>query len=251
MAKPATTTLSIKPMDTRQIEVNLIGQGGMYMNSMSAKAMRDLLLGGKKKTAAERASTLKHNPRTEFASSAYYAAKDAPTMLGFPASGFKAAMAQAALVTDGIKKSDVQKLLYVVGDIAPIWGVPFLRMDVVRNSDINRTPDVRTRAFLPEFATTLTLRYTAPNFTQQSAVNLLVNAGIVCGIGDFRQEKGKGNFGLFRVVAADDPDLIRIKAEGDRAAQEAAMDAQTPYDQTTAELLDYFDSEVQARELVV
>ena len=69
-------------------------------------------------------------------------------------------------------------------------------------------------------------------------INLLANAGSVCGIGDFRQEKGRGNFGRFRIVNADDAEWARITQASNYAQQEAAMDAAEPWDSDTAELLE-------------
>ena len=74
--------------------------------------------------------------------------------------------------------------------------------------------------------------------------NLLAAAGIVAGVGDFRQEKGKGSFGQFRLADADDADLKRIISTGGRKAQDAALEKFEAYDDETAELLTWFSGEV-------
>ncbi len=53
-----------------EIKLRLIGVTPFYYNSMSIKAKRDLLIGGGKKTAAERRE-IKHNPEEEFRDSVY------------------------------------------------------------------------------------------------------------------------------------------------------------------------------------
>ena len=58
-----------------------------------------------------------------------------------------------------------------------------------------------------------------------------MGGGLICGIGDFRQEKGAGNFGQFRVANEGDPQFARIKAEGGREAQDDALEAAEPYDE--------------------
>ena len=249
--KTSSTAMDIRPLDRQKIEVFVVSDSALFFNSMNAKAKRDLLMPPPKKTSAEKARNLKHDPRAEFRNSIYSLRDGSETLLGFPAAGFKAAMAAAALVTEGVKKSDVQKLLYVEGELIPVYGNPYLRCDVVRSADINRTPDVRTRAFVPEWATKLTISYTAPALTQTGVINLLANAGAVCGIGDFRQEKGRGNFGRFRIVNADDGDWARIVQASNYAQQEAAMSKAEPWDSDTAELLEYFDAQVSDRELRV
>ena len=119
------------------------------------------------------------------------------TDIVFPAMALKSAMATAALVVAGIRKTDVQRLVYIPSEFVPIYGVPRVRMDIVRSADINKTPDVRTRAYFREWATEIEIEFVRPVLSTTSIMALLYNAGVVCGIGDFRQEKGKGSYGTF------------------------------------------------------
>jgi hypothetical protein len=85
-----------------------------------------------------------------------------------------------------------------------------------------------------------------PTLSVHSVVSLLSNAGVIVGIGDFRQEKGRGSFGTF-AVAGDDLGgwsdyWSEVTAEG-RAVQEAAMDAPEFADDETAELMDMIEDE--------
>ena len=48
----------------------------------------------------------------------------------------------------------------------PIIGTPVLRMDITRSSDIGRTPDVRTRAYFPEWSVVIRVLYAKPAFNQ-------------------------------------------------------------------------------------
>ena len=76
-------------------------------------------------------------------------------------------------------------------------------MDVVRSADMNKTPDIRTRAFLPRWGAEIDIAFVISALSVHSIISLLANAGIIVGIGDFRQGKGKGSFGTF-AVAGDD-----------------------------------------------
>jgi hypothetical protein len=81
-------------------------------------------------------------------------------------------------------------------------------------------------------------------------VSLLANAGVIVGIGDFRQEKGRGSFGTF-AVSGDDlgdwaDDWAAITAEG-RLVQEAALDAPDVADDETAELMAIMSDERMRR----
>lgn len=236
--------LSIDALKQGRVTLRLIGTTPFYFNAMSAKAKRSLLIGGGKKTAAER-KQLKHNPEEEFRDSVYRQ-PNGDTLLCFPAPGIKAAMATAALETPGVTKTSVQRLIFLPQQKVNIWGKPQLKMDVVRSADMNRTPDVRTRAFLPRWCAEVDIAFVTPTLSVHSIVSLLSNAGVVCGIGDFRQEKGKGSFGTFAVSGEDMGDWQEmwddITQEG-RDVQQAALDDPEFADQETADLMDIVEEE--------
>ncbi|WP_270374987.1 hypothetical protein [Marinicauda sp. Alg238-R41] len=215
---------------------------------MSAKAKRSLLIGGGKKTAAQRRE-IKHDPETEYRSSVH-TQEQGETLLCFPAPGVKSAMATAALETEGVKKTSVQRLIFMPQRYIPVWGKPYLKMDVVRNSDVNRTPDVRTRAYLPRWCAEVEVAFVMPALSTYAVASLLQNAGAICGIGDFRQEKGRGAFGTFTVAGEDLGEFQEvwdeITAEG-RAVQKAAMDEPELADLDTEELMAVLNEERQRR----
>ena len=239
MAKTSetTSTLVIDALKRGRNTFRIIGRTPMFFNAMSVKAKRSLLLGGGKKTAAEK-KEIKHDPESEFRDSVYKVSTG-PTLLAFPAPGIKNGMATAALVTDGVKKTDVQRLIFLPQEKISIWGKPYLRMDVVRSADMNRTPDIRTRAFLPRWCAEIDVAFVTPHLSTHSVASLLVNAGIVSGLGDFRQEKGKGSYGTFRLLTDDADDLALWKelTESEaRAAQEKALAEPVAFDDETREL---------------
>ena len=237
-------TLQIDALKQGRVTLRLIGTTPFYFNAMSAKAKRSLLIGGGKKTAAQR-KEIKHDPEQEFRDSVYRQ-PNGDTLLCFPAPGIKAAMATAALETPGVTKTSVQRLIFLPQQKVNIWGKPQLKMDVVRSADMNRTPDVRTRAFLPRWCAEVDIAFVTPTLSVHSIVSLLSNAGVVCGIGDFRQEKGKGSFGTFAVSGEDMGDWQEvwdeITQEG-RDVQQAALDDPEFADQETADLMDVLDEE--------
>ncbi|MGR3495224.1 hypothetical protein [Citreimonas sp.] len=241
--------LHIDALKQGRVTLRMIGTTGFYFNAMSAKAKRSLLIGGAKKTAAEKRE-LKHNPEEEFRDS-IYRLPDGDTLLGFPAPGVKAAMATAALETAGVTKTSVNRLIFLPEQKIRIWGRPFLKMDVVRSADMNRTPDVRTRAFLPRWCAQVDIAFVQPTLSVYSIVSLLSNAGVVCGIGDFRQEKGKGSYGTFAVSGSEDMGDMQaewdsITAEG-REAQIEAMDNPACADQDTLDLMELLEDERKRR----
>ena len=245
--KAESGTLHIDALKQGRISLRLIGMTPMYFNAMSAKAKRSLLIGGGKKTAAQR-KEIKHNPEEEFWSSVYRHDHE-DTFLCFPAAGVKAGMAIAALETPGVTKKSVERLVFLPEMRIRIWGKPYLKMDVVRSADINKTPDIRTRAFLPRWCSEIDIAYITPTLNPTSIISLVGNAGLICGLGDFRQEKGKGSFGTFYVAGGeghlskdDQSAWDTITAEG-RDVQKAAMEAPEYADEETAELMALIDEE--------
>lgn len=243
MAKGKEAEISIVPPQQGSSTFLIKGVTPLIYNAMSAKAKHDLLVPTRRRTAADRAGTPKHEPFEEYRSSVYRA-KDGPTRLIFPAPAFKKAMATAALDLPGTKKTEIGRLVWAEGTHVAIYGVPQLLMSVVRMADISKTPDIRTRAILPEWACMVTINYQRPKLSGVAVANLLAAAGLTVGIGDFRQEKGAGNFGQFHLVNDTDEGYKRIVADGGCAAQDAALADPTTYDNETEELLSWYKGKV-------
>ena len=239
-------SLQIDALKQGRITLRMIGTTPLYFNAMSAKVKHTLQVGGGKKTAAEKRE-IKHNPEQEFRDSVYRQAVG-DTLLCFPAPGVKAAMATAALETAGVTKTSVNRLIFLPQQRINVWGKPFLKCDVVRSADINKTPDIRTRAFLPRWCAEVDIAFITPTLNARSIVSLLSNAGVIVGIGDFRQEKGKGSFGTFRVIGGGDEDAewSEIVQEG-REVQEFALFNPESADEETDDLMNLYYEEVQRR----
>lgn len=254
MAKTATRAtepaMTITELKTKTVSIALVGLKPLIFNRMAEKGKRELLLGGGRKTAAERAQNLKHNPPEEFRNSIYRnpnREQMPATRLRFPASAFKGAMMTAALEIPGVKKAEVGRLVWVESDYVDIYGIPWLKMDVVRSADINKTPDIRTRATVREWACTVTITYAGDKLNDTSILNLVTAAGLISGVGDNRQEKGKNNFGQFEFRGADDKEFNEIRQSGGLDAQDRALENYECYDEETIELLDFFNAEVLRR----
>jgi hypothetical protein len=226
----------------------ILGTSPLIMNRMSQKVWFELLAPKGKKTAADKASTMKHDPIKEFRDSPYMIESDsAPTALGVMPTAFKRAMGTAALDMPGAKKSQIGRLVYIEGEILPVFGIPKVFMAITRSADMNKTPDVRTRAILPEWACKVDISFTKPILREQSIANLLAAAGFQSGIGDWRQEKGSGSYGSFKLVSDDDADFVRITTEQGRVAQLAALATPSAHNSETHEMLAWFDVELKRR----
>lgn len=238
----------ILKVSTGSFDCCIVGTSPLILNRMSEKAKHELLMPKGRKNATERATTLKHVPVDEYRASAY-TLKDGPTLLAMMATAFKGALRSAALDMPGAKKAQIGRLTYIPGDMVGIYGVPKLFMAIVRSADMNKTPDVRTRAIVPDWACYLRVTYVTPLIRAQAVANLLAAAGITIGVGDGRPEKGAMSYGQFRLADKDDPEFKRIIKQGGRKAQQEGLDDPVCYDDETTELLSWFESERKQRQL--
>lgn len=228
-----------------RVEFCILGTSPIILNRMSEKARHVLLLPN---PPGKTRSDLKHDPYAEFLASPY-TDPDArgQTYLMCLAASFKKALCGAALDLPGATKAQLGRLTWVEGERLGLYGVPQLFMSVTRCADINRTPDIRTRVIVPKWACRVAINFAKPIINETLIANLLVAAGMTQGIGDWRAEKGSGNYGSFEVVGADNPEFNRIVKAGGRKAQQAAMQTPEFYDEESHEMFQWFKAEVAAR----
>lgn len=244
--------IQVALMARESISVCIIGMTPLILEAMSSKVRQDLLFPPQKQNRAAKASNLKHVPLDEFRRSAYRAQphENTQSRILFPAAAFGGAISGVATDLPGVAKAQMKRLAYVQGPISgfyiELFGVPRMLMSVVRCADPARTPDIRTRAILPEWACRLTIEYTKPLLNQQIVCNLLANAGIMRGVGGWRPERG-GTFGQFAPTEPDNPEFLQILSEGGRDAQDAAFASPEFFDSETAELSLWFDEELLRR----
>lgn len=230
----------------------ILGTTPLIHNRMPEKAKHELLLPNARKNAAEKASTLKHNPLQEFRSSPNITRNpNAKAMFYINPTAFKGAMMTAAMDMPGVAKTQIKRLIYIEGSEIEVFGIPELLMAVIRNSDVKRSPDIRSRAIMREWACQITVQYPTQLIKDKSIINLLSAGGIFCGIGDWRQEKGSGNYGCFKIVSQDDPDFARIINTMGKEAQAKAFENPLFFDQDTEDLLSWYEVETNRRGIKV
>ncbi len=237
--------IEVEPLRVGSMKVWLRGRTPLICNRMAGKAMRELLMPKGRKSKAEREQSLKHDPLNEFRNSMSTRDGRGPTRLVFPSPAVKGAMATAALETKGTNKTQIGRLVWVKDYSCDLYGVPELFMSIVRSADMNKTPDVRTRAILREWCLPATIQFVKPQMSENAIMQLLSNGGIIVGIGDFRQEKGKGCHGQFEVVT--EADCKEIIKSGGLKQQDQAIKNPTCFDADTEELLGWFQEEVKTR----
>ena len=251
MARTSTkTSAEIEVISLRMEEVSfcLLGTTPFYANRVAEKAKRELLMPRGRLTTAQKANNLKHDPVVEFRSSPYLRVGPGPTRIMMYSTAIKGAIAQAAIdMPTAVAKTQINRLVSISEEFIPIWGIPRLNMAIVRSADMARTPDVRTRAKIDKWASRVTLRYVVPMLSSRAVSTLLAAAGLIIGIGDFRQEKGKGHFGLFEIVPEDDPEYRRVIAGGGMDVQDEALAHPVCSDSETEDLLSWYTEELAKR----
>jgi hypothetical protein len=236
----------IERLSVGEAQVWIKGQTPLIYNAMSAKVKGELLMPKGRKSTAEKATTLKHEPMEEYRASVYRRDVSGATRLVFPAVAFKnAAIGAVRHINAGVSMVQMKQLLWVSGDTVDVYGIPQLHMSVTRSADMNRTPDIRTRAILPEWCCLLRIKFVSPNMTETAVARLLEAGGLLNGVGDFRQEKGKGNYGQFALC--DQADVTDTIKTGGMKAQDAALNEPEYYDAETRELYQWYVDERKAR----
>lgn len=224
-----------------KVDVFVVGTSPFIYNAVSEKTRQELLFPRRRRTDADRAELgPKHDPLREYRDSCYaHMGHDRATRLMCPVGAFKKAMETAALDMPGVTKARIVRQVWIDERDVDMYGTPQIYMAIVRNSDINRTPDVRTRAVLPEWACRFSVGYAEPLVKPEWISMLLAAAGIYCGIGDGRQEKGHGH-GQFELVQPNDKRYLAIIKAGGRVPQDNALRTPEPYDLETARLLSWW-----------
>ncbi len=240
--------LDIQELKRDSVKLHIVGTTPMLMHRFSKKAQRELLFPSGRKNAAEKAESLKHDPLNEFREAVYLNRDSSrPAAVHIPSNAFSTAMASAALDIPGATKAQIMRLVSVDTMQIDLFGIPKMAMHMVRSSDMNRTPDVRTRPCFEEWACEVEIGFVTTMLKPAQIANLVAAAGMIVGIGDWRPQKG-GLFGKFRIANAGDADYNRIVKNCGAKAQRAAIDSPEYFDAETEELYTWFTKEAQRRE---
>lgn len=252
MAKTASAPpeIDVVRLEKGRLIAWLVGETPLYFNRMAAKAKRELLLPRGRLTGTQKATKLKHAPLAEFVDSAYMrrrAGDVGATKLLMAGAAPKMAASGAALrMPSAVSKTEIKQLLSVPAEYCEVWGIPRLDMSVVRMAGISRTPDIRTRARVDRWAMRVCYEWVQPMLNGTKVETLIHAGGVVCGIGDWRIEKGGPNGG-YRVAEEDDKELLDILASGGFDAQAAALEDAVCANDETEELMVWYTDELMRR----
>ena len=122
---------------------------------------------------------------------------------GFPSDGIKKAMVQAGGRLANAIMTKLRTNFFVLGDLTEIISKngPSMRRDMVRLG--GKTADIRYRAEFKEWRMIVGIKYFNKIISQSKIVNLLYNAGLGLGLGDWRPERG-GTHGMWRMTEKEE-----------------------------------------------
>lgn len=225
-SKPAATTivdeppieeLKIRPATIGRFRMWLVGTTPLITHAWSEKAKRQMLGKQKKEVTGGKVA---RNPKEDFLNSLYQMADG---VYGFPATGLKKAILTPAHKDRGVPRSSVLTSLWLQHEMirvgpalqGAICDLPLIRIysappemreDMVRvGSGLSKKATLAYRGQFWPWAIRVSGRYNADVLTMDALATLMMESGMSCGIGEWRNEKS-GIFGSYRL--AQDEEII-------------------------------------------
>lgn len=189
-------TVEVKEFSINEVQIPIVGISPLIVHKFSQKSRIQI-----EEKQAGKAQNKKHDirdPQADFEGAKHIASDG---WEGFPAAGFKAAMIRGAKII-GMVMKDAGMSFFVKADceetqLVRVNGEARMRTDMVRVG--MGSADVRYRPEYPTWGATLTIEFNAGMISLDQIYQLVKAAGYSCGIGEMRPEKGKFNYGRFKL----------------------------------------------------
>ncbi len=191
-----TKSVEVKEFSINEVQIPIVGISPLIVHKFSQKSRIQI-----EEKQAGKAQNKKHDirdPQADFEGAKHIASDG---WEGFPAAGFKAAMIRGAKII-GMVMKDAGMSFFVKADceetqLVRVHGEARMRTDMVRVG--MGSADVRYRPEYPTWGATLTIEFNAGMISLDQIYQLVKAAGYSCGIGEMRPEKGKFNYGRFKL----------------------------------------------------
>jgi hypothetical protein len=226
------TELMSKRADTANFEVWLVGDTPLITHSWSKKAKDEMLA---KQVKAVSGGKEARDPDEDFQNSLYHMGDGS---YGFPVTGIKNAVLDAAHKDKGLPRTQLMKSLFMTADmvrVAPakagaicdlplvkIWGTePEMREDMVRIGGITKKSTLAYRAQFTVWACRVKVKLNVSMVPVVSFLQLVMDAGESAGIGEWRNER-RGIFGAFHIASPEEAKAWGEYADGKGPMPETA-----------------------------
>lgn len=215
--KTSESLVPIKPIETREVRIRIVGETPLIVHAWSEKAKRMMLDAQQGKRSGAKKDF--KNPVEDFINSLYWlegkpedyteeAFDEAianGARFGFPVKAFKAAAVSAAYRNQWTKdKVSARGSFFLKGADGDTEYVeihsdkpPVMREDMVRIG--MGTADIRYRGEFVNWWADMILSYNVNGqYSLENILNMINAGGYTCGVGEWRPEKD-GNNGMYRV----------------------------------------------------
>jgi hypothetical protein len=230
----------LTPANWKRFRIWLIGDTPIICHAWSEKAKKEML---KKQKKATRGGREERNPHADFISSLYDIGNG---MYGFPVTAVKKSILSVSHKDKGVAKTlsmasikfdsqmtkvqtAYEQAICTLPLVPIVAGEPEMREDMVRvGAGLNKTATLAYRAQFENWALLVQGRYNADAFPLETLMFLLRDAGVMCGVGDWRTEKS-GEFGSFHLATEEEADAWMAFVRGKGPLPERATSSVEDY----------------------
>lgn len=194
--KSKSVSVEVIEFSIRQVSIPIVGISPLIVHAWSEKSKK--MISDKQ---AGKAKNKKHEirqPEEEYEAAKHRSVSD---WEGFPAAGFKASMIRGAKMI-GMVMKDTQQAFFINAEceetqLVRIHGESRMRTDMVRVG--MGASDIRYRPEYPDWYAELNIEFNEGIISIDQIHQLVKAAGYGCGVGEMRPEKGKFNYGRFKL----------------------------------------------------
>jgi hypothetical protein len=195
--KTKSASVEILEFQIREVTIPIVGISPLIVHKFSEKAQK--MISDKQ---AGKAKNKKHDirvPESDFEEAKH---KSPLGWDGFPAAGFKAAMIRGCKMI-GMVMKDTQTSFFIKANceetqLVQIFGEVRMRTDMVRVG--MGSADIRYRPEYVNWTAELTIEFNSGVLSLDQIYQMVKAAGYGCGVGEMRPEKGKFNYGRFKLA---------------------------------------------------
>ena len=188
--------VTIQPIQVADFKLRIEGMSSLLSNKMSEETQKGLLdkQAGKSKERKLRSEAI---IKKEIEGKIHRLPNG---KVGFPASGFKKSMVEAATgkLLPGVNGKLAKGSFFILGNLVPIKYKKQITNEAVTRIGRN-IPQVTFRPEFEDWCAELHIKYNASQITPQQIIALANLGGFHIGVGDWRPQCG-GSYGMYRVV---------------------------------------------------